>query len=230
MQITNLTDPRGMVYSSNVYLIHGDWNAIEDVNCLVDVGNDPSVIDKIKKTSNGVGKRLIEQVILTHSHFDHAALLPKIRESFKPVVYAFSPFMDADVVLTDGQKLRCGDRELEVIYTPGHSDDSICLYCEVDGTLFVGDTPVIIWSADGSYEERFVRALARLSEKDVRAIYFGHGSPVVEDAQTVLAESLKNVLAAQSRRMPNGGAQDPLSPASPLQMAEVCCYPDRSKT
>jgi glyoxylase-like metal-dependent hydrolase (beta-lactamase superfamily II) len=199
MQIMNLTDPRGMVYSSNVYLIHGDWNAIEDVNCLVDVGNDASVIGQIRKMPAGIGKKAIEQVILTHSHFDHVALLPKIREIFNPVVYAYSAFAGADVVLQDGQKLHCGDRELEVIYTPGHSDDSICLYCEADGALFVGDTPVIIWSAEGSYDERFVRALARLCERDVRAIYFGHGNPVTEDAQTVLLESLKNVRQAMGR-------------------------------
>ena len=48
-----------------------------------------------------------------------------------------------------------------------------------DGVLFVGDTPVIIRSTDGSHEEGFVRALERLCRKDVRAIYFGHGAPPV---------------------------------------------------
>lgn len=224
MRITNLTDPRGMIYSSNVYLIQGDWNAIEDVNCLVDVGNDASVIDQIRKTPTGVGKKSVEQVILTHSHFDHTALLPKIREFFNPVVYAYSTFAGADVVLKDGQKLRCGDRELEVIYTPGHSDDSICLYCPTDGTLFVGDTPVIIWSADGDYEDRFVRALAHLCERDVQTIYFGHGNPVTIDAHTVLAESLKNVLKAQSRKKENKSQPDTSSPEdSSLMIATWSC-------
>lgn len=221
MQIMNLTDPRGMVYSSNVYLIHGDWNAIEDVNCLVDVGNDPLVIDRIRKMPSRVGKKAVEQVILTHSHFDHAALLPKIREVFNPVVYAYSAFVGADVVLKDGQKLHCGDRELQVIHTPGHSDDSICLYCEADGTLFVGDTPVIIWSAEGSYEERYVRGLARLCEKDVRTIYFGHGNPVTVDAQTVLAESLKNVRAAQFREKANGSEPDASIPEGSSVMIAI---------
>jgi glyoxylase-like metal-dependent hydrolase (beta-lactamase superfamily II) len=230
MQITNLTDPQGMIYSSNVYLIHGDWNALEDVNCLVDVGNDPLVIEKIRKSPNGCGKKPIEQVVLTHSHFDHAALLPRIREAFKPVVYAASAFVGADVVLTDGQKLHCGDRELEVIFTPGHSDDSICLYCEADGTLFVGDTPVIIWSAEGSYEDRFALALERLCELDVRAIYFGHGNPVTVDAQTILAESLKNVLAARLREIAVGRNPDALGPEGSPQMIATCCYPSHAKT
>jgi glyoxylase-like metal-dependent hydrolase (beta-lactamase superfamily II) len=200
MQITNLSDPRSMVYSSNVYLIHGDENTLEDVNTLIDVGNNPAVVKMIRNVRTGAGKKPIEQVILTHSHFDHVALLPKIREIFHPVVYAYSALVGADVVLQDGQKLRCGDRELQVVYTPGHSDDSICLYCEAEGALFVGDTPMIIWSAGGSYDERFVRALAWLCEREVRTIYFGHGNPVTVDAQTVLAESLHTVIAAQSRK------------------------------
>lgn len=229
MQITNLIDPRGMVYSSNVYLIRGDRNAIEDVNCLVDVGNDASVIDHIRKMSTGSGKKSIEQVILTHNHFDHTALLPRIREIFKPVVYAYSAFAGADVVLRDGQILRCGDRDLQVIYTPGHSDDSICLYCEADGTLFVGDTPVIIWSANGTYQECFVRALARLCERDVRTIYFGHGNPVTVDAQTVLAESLKNVLAARLKELANGKNPDALSAEDSSPLIATCCDPSHSK-
>ncbi len=218
MQITNLVDPRGMVYSSNVYLIRGDRNAIEDVNCLVDVGNDASVIDQIKRMTTRVGKKAIDQVILTHSHFDHTALLPRIRELFNPVVYAYSAFAGADVVLRDGQILRCGDRDVQVIHTPGHSDDSICLYCEADGTLFVGDTPVIIWSASGVYQECFVRALARLCERDVRTIYFGHGNPVTVDAQTVLAESLKNVLTARLKELANGRNPDVSSAEEPAPL------------
>jgi len=62
-----------------------------------------------------------------------------------------------------------------------------------DGVLFVGDTPVIIRSTDGSHEEGFVRALERLCEKDVKAIYFGHGAPLFDDCNARLRSSLKNV-------------------------------------
>ena len=200
MRITNLTEPKSMIYSSNVYLIRGDWNAIEDVNTLIDVGNDAAVIERIRATPTGLGKKVVEQVILTHGHFDHAALLPAIREAFDPVAYAHSAFAKADHILEDGQTLRCGDRTFEVIYTPGHSNDSICLYCEEDGVLFVGDTPVIIRSTDGSYEEDFIHALERLCRKDVRAIYFGHGDPLFDDCNACLCSSLRNVRKAVSRQ------------------------------
>ena len=188
-----------MIYSSNVYLILGDWSAIEDVNTLIDVGNNPAIVTKIRNAPTGVGKPAIERVILTHGHFDHTALLPQIRAQFNPRVYAHPVFTDADVALPDGAELGCGDRTFEVIFTPGHSEDSICLYCEQEGVLFVGDTPVVIRSSDGSHEKRFVDALARLCQKRVQAIYFGHGDPVFKDAQAVLLESLKNVRRAMAR-------------------------------
>ncbi len=199
MRIANLIQPKSMVYSSNVYLVLGSWSAIDDVNTLIDVGNDPAIVEQLAHAPTGVGKKSVEQVVLTHSHFDHTAFLPKIRELYQPVVYALSAFAGADVVLQDGQLLHCGDRFFEVIHTPGHSDDSICLYCQADGVLFVGDTPVIIRSVNGTYEPRFVQALERLCQKDVRTIYFGHGDPLSENAQAVLLESLHNVRRAIER-------------------------------
>lgn len=209
MRISNLINGKSMIYSSNVYMVLGDWNAMDDISTLIDVGNDPTVIERIQSTPTGVGKRTVDQVIITHGHFDHTELLEEVRAQFDPIVYAFSPYLTPDVLLADGQHLRCGDREFEVIYTPGHSDDSICLYCQTDGILFVGDTPVVIRSDDSSYEDRFVWALERIAQKDVRTIFFGHGSPLTENANAVLAESLRNVKAAQRvcgrRNMPITG-------------------------
>lgn len=200
MRIINLTEPKSMIYSSNAYLVLGDHSAIEDVNTLIDVGNDPSVMDKIMHSPTGVGKRAVEQVILTHTHFDHTGILPLIRSSFNPTVYAFSPYMVPDVILRDGEMIRCGDRMFQVLYTPGHSDDSVCLFCPTDGALFVGDTPVVIRAKDQTYDDRFIRALEQLCSKDVKTIYFGHGEPIRHDAQAVLLTSLHNVKEAQTLR------------------------------
>ena len=200
MRISNLIRAKSMIYSSNVYLVLGNWSAIEDVNTLIDVGNDPVVLDAIAHAPTGVGKKSIEQVIITHGHFDHTALLPQVRQHYQPVVYAFSAFVGADEMLHDGQVLHCGDRFFEVIHTPGHSDDSICLYCQTDGALFVGDTPVVIRSTTGTYEDRFVVALERLCRLDVRTIYFGHGEPLDVNARATLQLSLRNVRVARGER------------------------------
>jgi glyoxylase-like metal-dependent hydrolase (beta-lactamase superfamily II) len=194
VRIDNLFDAQSQVYSCNAYLIRGDWNAIGDVNTLVDVGRDPNLVARVRDVYTGVGKRGVEQVILTHEHFDHVGLLPEIREAFQPLVYAHSLSVGADRFLEDGQFLRCGDRTFEVIYSPGHSNDSICLHCEAEGVLFVGDAPVVVRSADSSHEPGFVAALERICRKKVQAIYFGHGAPVLEGAQQLLWDSLAMVL------------------------------------
>lgn len=196
MQITNLTDTKSMIYSSNAYLIRGDWNTLDDVNTLIDVGNDPAILERLQHISTGVGKHAVDQVILTHHHFDHAGALSILRAQFTPTVYAFSKFVEPDQLLYDGQHLHCGDRMFEIIHTPGHTEDSVCLYCQTDGALFVGDTPVVVQSFDATYDHRFITALERLCSKDVRAIYFGHGNPIIENANAVLHSSLHHVRSA----------------------------------
>jgi len=197
MKILNLTSDSKM-YTSNVYLITGTWNAIDDLNTLVDVGRDPSVIEKINNASTGVGKKRVEQVILTHSHYDHASLLPQIIETFKPEVYAYSSSLEGvDHLLKDGDMLKLGDRIFEVIYTPGHSSDSICLYCEEERVLFAGDSAVVIRSAGGTYEDGFVHALEKICRRDIQSIYFGHGGPLVNNCNARLHDSLKIVREAR---------------------------------
>ncbi len=193
MKIINLTE-ESSIYTSNVYLVTGTWNALDDQNTLIDVGRDPSVIEKINNAHTGVGKRKLDQVILTHSHYDHASLLPQIKENFSPKAYAFSESQkQIDINLRGKETLHIGDRFFEVIHTPGHTQDSICLYCEEDGVLFVGDTPVIIRVPGSTYDEKFVQALLSIAERDVRAIYFGHGRPMLENCNAVIRNSIMNM-------------------------------------
>ena len=182
------------VYSSNVYMVMGDWKRIEDLNTLVDVGNDPSIIDVIGTMNGGVGKNKVEQIVLTHDHSDHTGILPLIKAAFHPKVYAFSQFMDGvDHILKHGDTIRMGDRNFEVLHTPGHSSDSVCLYNKETGDLFVGDTPVMIRSVNGAYENSFYQAMITLCRREIQTIYFGHGDPLVQNAQDMLRISLQNV-------------------------------------
>ncbi|ETR74103.1 MAG: beta-lactamase domain-containing protein [Candidatus Magnetoglobus multicellularis str. Araruama] len=193
LKIFNLTENSNM-YTSNVYFVLGTWNAIDDMNTLVDVGRDPQVIDAILQTHTGLGKPKVNQVILTHTHYDHASMLPQIKQRFRPSVYAYSRFLDGvDYHLTDQENLRLGDQVCEVIYSPGHSHDSICVYCETDGILFCGDTPVVIYTQDGSYEKGFIHALNVISKKDVQIIYPGHGKPINKNCNELIQQTLRNV-------------------------------------
>jgi len=192
MKVINLTSDSN-IYTSNVYLLLGDWKSIDDVNTLIDVGRDPSIIEKIKQLDTGVGKKKVEKVVLSHGHYDHASLLPAIKDEFDPKAYAFHLFDGVNHVLRDGQTLKLADSWFEVIHTPGHTNDSICLYCEQEAVLFSGDTSLIITTTDGSYQEDFVSALEKIARRNITAIYPGHGEPIIDGAKHLIYMSLDNV-------------------------------------
>jgi glyoxylase-like metal-dependent hydrolase (beta-lactamase superfamily II) len=189
MRIVTLENS-GQVYTSLVYLVLGGASRVADLNTLVDVGQDPAILASIERAPTGVGKWPVEQVVLTHCHSDHCALLPLVREAFHPRVLAFSPNIDGlDGLLRDGDAIQMGDENFEVIHTPGHSSDSICLYNQAQGVLFAGDSPLLITSPTGTYEAGFIEALEKLCARDVRRIYFGHGAPLTERCNERLRES-----------------------------------------
>jgi glyoxylase-like metal-dependent hydrolase (beta-lactamase superfamily II) len=212
MRIVTLENS-GEIYTSEVYLVLGSASRLEDVNTLVDVGQDPAILASIDRAPTGVGKWPVEQVVLTHNHYDHTALLPRVRETFHPKVFAFSPNTDGvDCLVHDGDTVKMGDAYFEVIHTPGHSSDSICLYNKAEGVLFAGDTPVVNASATGTYEPEFLAALEKVCARDVRVIYFGHGAPLTEHCNERLRESLN--MAAHNQGAP--GAQDRIKNQAPV--------------
>ena len=160
------------------------------MNTLVDVGADPAILASIERAPTGVGKWAVEQVVVTHSHSDHCALLPEVRAAYHPRVLAFSPSLaGVDATVRDGDTLRMGDRTVRSDPRPGHSSDSICLYNEAEGVLFAGDTPLLITSSDRKLRGRVSAALEKLCARDVRRIYFGHGPPLTERCNERLRES-----------------------------------------
>jgi len=181
------------VYSANAYLVRGNWNAIADLNTLIDIGTNGFIIDEIETISTGVGKKRIGQVILTHEHFDHADGLMKIKEMYNPVVYAYSLSVGVDVKIKDRMKIRIGDREAMILHTPGHSNDSICVYCEEEQVLFSGDTPLNINTPGGTYNQNFVSALKMLTSLKINTIYPGHDNPMTTNVKEILKNSLNNV-------------------------------------
>jgi glyoxylase-like metal-dependent hydrolase (beta-lactamase superfamily II) len=190
----------GAIYTSNVYLVLGDWNHIGDVNTLVDVGQDPSVLDDLRQRPTGVGKRKLNSVVLTHSHSDHVGLLPQVRNDFQPRVYAASTALEGvDARICDGETVRVGDCDFEVWTAHSHSADSICLYSEPSGVLFSGDAPLFALSEEGSYEPEFLTIFERLLRRGVRTIYPGHGDPVTENPMPRLQASMERIRASVNR-------------------------------
>jgi glyoxylase-like metal-dependent hydrolase (beta-lactamase superfamily II) len=196
-------DPSDTVYSSNAFLVLGSWNTIEDVNTLVDVGDDPAMVDTICTIHTGLGKRKVDRVILTHCHSDHVGNLERVREAFEPEICAFSPHIKGiDRLLKNGEILRLGDQWFEVIHAPCHSDDSIILYNPDEGVLFGGDTPLIIRYPGGTYNEIFKQLLENLTRRDIKTIFFGHGDPLCDDVREILLSSLHNAALTSDEGQP----------------------------
>ena len=84
----------------------------------------------------------LKYAVATHHHSDHAATLWQLARLFdaKIVAHKSSP-ISHDIDIDDGDALRIGGQEVRILYTPGHTKDSICVY---DGKhLFTGDALLI---------------------------------------------------------------------------------------
>ncbi|HWQ10784.1 MAG TPA: MBL fold metallo-hydrolase, partial [Holophaga sp.] len=83
-----------------------------------------------------------------------------------------------------------------VIHTPGHSDDSICLFCPETRDLFTGDTLYRISDQSGRYPACYLHSLERLRALGARKVYPGHGEPILEGVDAFIDEVLANVQAS----------------------------------
>ncbi|HOJ37469.1 MAG TPA: MBL fold metallo-hydrolase [Ignavibacteriales bacterium] len=192
------------IYSSNVYLIRGFWNKIDDVNAIIDTGADKNIINIVRGYSTGVGKKPIEKVIITHSHFDHIQALAEIKKEFNPVVLSYAKLDFTDILVKHNEIIKIGD-ELAVIYhTPGHSFDSISVYCPQSKALFCGDLQVIINSIGGTFTNEYINSIELLLSLDIEIIYPGHGNPITGDIKKILINTLSNMKKSNELYLKDG--------------------------
>ena len=101
----------------------------------------------------------IKSIIITHSHFDHTGALKEVKDAtgadiaihaedaLRPgakdpmaatfgISYSTPPAPNR--LLKDGETIRAGALQLQVLHTPGHTPGSICLLG--DGVVFTEDT------------------------------------------------------------------------------------------
>ena len=51
-----ILESSGAVYTSQVYLVLGNTSRLQDMNTLVDVGQDPAILASLARAPTGVGK------------------------------------------------------------------------------------------------------------------------------------------------------------------------------
>ncbi len=115
------------------------------VYLVVDEGSrEAMVVDSgwetgpIEEAARLAGAR-VKYAVATHEHFDHVSSLPELASKLgaKVVAHEDSP-LECDLRVRDKEELKLGGSAVRVLHTPGHTEDSICLY---DGReVFTGDT------------------------------------------------------------------------------------------
>ena len=85
----------------------------------------------------------LDAVIDTHTHADHRTASFEISSltGAKVIMHRRAPAPHVDIHVEDGQRHTIGDIELQVLYTPGHTPDSMSLY--TGDRVFTGDTLLI---------------------------------------------------------------------------------------
>jgi len=177
------------LYWTGAYLLEG---------LLLDCG-PPATAGRLLAALAG---QALTDLVLTHHHEDHsggAALLaarrgltPRIHaagidplargfrlEPYRRLVWGRPKAVEARML---GAELRCGRLRFDVIHTPGHCPDHICLYEAERGWLFTGDLflaeRVRYLRADEDLGQ-LIRSLKRVAELPARAVYCAHRGEVL---------------------------------------------------
>lgn len=175
---------------------------------LIDPGAQPDGLLRLIRKNGWT----IEKILLTHGHFDHTGAVDEIRDVLGIPVLAYltadeyllddrknlsalcgpsilirdaTYLKDGDIVCLDGDDNFC----LKVIYTPGHTTDSVVYYSENNRVAFVGDT--IFKGSIGNYQypggnrhdlqRSIIRRIFTLPEDTV--LYSGHTEPTTVETE-----------------------------------------------
>jgi glyoxylase-like metal-dependent hydrolase (beta-lactamase superfamily II) len=102
--------------------------------------NAGAIIDLLKNQNFS-----LKYIINTHGHSDHTAGNEELASLFGAKIVAYKKSKaNFDIAIDDGDQLSVGSVKLTVIYTPGHTMDSICILVDrnkllTGDTLFVGE-------------------------------------------------------------------------------------------
>lgn len=143
---------------------------------VVDSSYNAGEINRLLKAEN----LTLKYIINTHGHSDHTAGNQELRAAYNAKIAAYkSSKADVNLKLDEGDTLSVGSIHMKVIYTPGHTPDSICLLVNskkvlTGDTLFVGEcgrTDLPGGNSRSMYDSLFNKLL-KLSD-DVE-VYPGH--------------------------------------------------------
>lgn len=123
---------------------------------VIDPGDEIERIEKIL-----LDKDLkVHQILITHAHIDHIYRAEELRQKLdleiwghelslpmaqmvqkQAMMYGFppGPLPEVKAKLVPGEKICFGSLEFEVLFTPGHSPDSVTFYMKEERVAIAGD-------------------------------------------------------------------------------------------
>lgn len=131
----------------------------------------------------------------------------------RPDSYSIRSF-HISAFVRDGQRLDLGNRELEVIFTPGHTPDSLCLFDRTHGLLFTGDTfypgPIYLFTPETDFAAyaRSVERLVALAPA-VKLLLPSHNVPFADPSYLPkLASAVREIQSGKLRPTSSQGRRE----------------------
>ena len=201
------------LYNESLYLIEGNERAI-----LIDAGVYIPNLDKIvaKITSKPV------TMMLTHAHGDHVGGVGPFPEVYLNagdmtiVPNNMRNYKGQIRYLNDGQVIDLGGREIEVIFTPGHTPGSATFFDKAKHYGFSGDafgsTNLLVFTNLSTEMYTAERIENYMKKHDIRFLFPGHYSgdnletpQRVTDIKNMCREILDGVRKPTASNGNNGG-------------------------
>ena len=178
---------------TNCYIMQDEET--KETICIDPGGSIEKIIEMLK-----ILNAKLKYIYLTHSHMDHIEKAEELKNTYggeilisrkgaeninNPEINLSSMsgvelYTSVDSRVDDKDILHIGKIELEVILTPGHTDDGTSLYCKEEGIVFTGDTLMCMGYGRTDFPTGNLRELKKSLKKlftlpENTFVYPGHG-------------------------------------------------------
>lgn len=149
---------------------------------IVDPGSEPS------KIINHISTQTILGILITHCHPDHIGALSAIQEKYTVPIYQKSNLSE--------KEYHIGNFKFQVIFTPGHTTDSISYYFPLNEIMLTGDFlfagTIGRCDLEGGDVYEMQKSLTKIKQyQDIIKIYPGHGKSTILGQEKLVNPYLK---------------------------------------